>query len=404
MDNTNLIRNIISNNNDNIAFLIGNGIHYQFKDCELPWDELLKKLWREYVDDRDALLGDMSLTEIYDIVEMSAIERHCEEEYKRLIEALKNPSSTEFKDTLGDPRKDLSRIVQNLAQKSSNTPFDNKKIDREILEKFQKTNQEWVHFCREWCRSNIDGYESLTDEQCVNELFSLLENSSKQQIFRNSLKREVAEMFPSKKIYKLAECISYIKGLNVPILTTNFDTYMSDSVGAKRFINNTEDQLYKFTDFYPWNVYYSNNKLNENILDNFGIWHINGMTDYPRSIRLGLSDYMGCVERARVMIQGNNLNEYFTGKRKSNWKGYNTWLHILFNKNLFIFGLALEQNEVFLRWLLIQRAKYSRLYNLNLNGWYIGKGIPEGKRYFLEFLGFEVVELSNYNELYQALK
>ena len=179
---------------------------------------------------------------------------------------------------------------------------------------------------------------------------------------------------------------------------------MSDSVGAKRFINNTEDQLYKFTDFYPWNVYYSNNKLNENILDNFGIWHINGMTDYPRSIRLGLSDYMGCVERARVMIQGNNLNEYFTGKRKSNWKGYNTWLHILFNKNLFIFGLALEQNEVFLRWLLIQRAKYSRLYNLNLNGWYIGKGIPEGKRYFLEFLGFEVVELSNYNELYQALK
>lgn len=211
-------------------------------------------------------------------------------------------------------------------------------------------------------------------------------------------------MFPSKKSYKLADCISYIKGLNVPILTTNFDTYMSDSVGAKRFINDLGEHHYKFTDFYPWNVYYSTEKLKENILDNFGIWHINGMTDYPRSIRLGLSDYMGCVERSRGMIQGNNLNEYFAGKQQYSWKGYNTWLHILFNRNLFIFGLALEQNEVFLRWLLIQRSKYSRLYNRDLHGWYVGRDIAEGKKYFLEFLGFKVIELSEFDELYNALK
>ncbi|MDE5880679.1 MAG: SIR2 family protein [Muribaculaceae bacterium] len=326
MGNTDLIRNIISQNKDNIAFLIGNGIHYQFKDCELSWNELLKKLWCEHVDNREALLGDMSLTEIYDIIEISAIERFREDEYKRLIESLKNLSSTKFKDAIGGTQKDLSKIVQNLAQKSPNTPLNIKKIEPEILETFKKTNQELVHICREWCRSNIDGTESLTDAQCVNEMFSLLVNSSKQQIFRNSLKREVADLFLPKSSYKLTDCLSYIKGLNVPILTTNFDTYMSDSVGAKRFINNMEGQLYKFTDFYPWNVYYSTEKINENILDNFGIWHINGMTDYPRSIRLGLSDYMGCVERARVMIQGNNLNEYFTGKQQSYWKGYNTWL------------------------------------------------------------------------------
>ena len=301
MNTTDEIRKIILGNKRNIAFLIGNGIHYQFKDCDLSWTELLTKLWREHIDDRAELLKDVSLTEIYDVIEINAT---------------------------GDSRKD--------------------------------------------------------------------------DLFRNSLKREVAEMFPLKKSYRLADCISYIRGLNVPILTTNFDTYMSKSVNAKRFINDLGE--YKFTDFYPWNVYYSTGKLKEDILDHFGIWHINGTIDYPRSIRLGLSDYMGCVERARGMIQGNNLNEYFTGKNQSYWKGYNTWLHILFNRNLFIFGLALEQNEVFLRWLLIQRAKYSRLYNRNLHGWYVGKGITEGKRYFLEFLGFKVIELSDYKELYNALK
>lgn len=234
-------------------------------------------------------------------------------------------------------------------------------------------------------------------------MLEVISNPSKVQIFRNLLKREVGSMFPLKESYKLADCISYIKRLNVPVLTTNFDTYISDSVGAKRFINDMGGHNYRFTDFYPWNAYYSTDKLNGNILDNFGIWHINGMTDYPRSIRLGLSDYMGCVERARGMIQGNNLNEYFTGKQQSYWKGYNTWLHIIFNRNLFIFGLALEQNEVFLRWLLIQRSKYSRLYNQDLHGWYVGKDIAEGKKYFLEFLGFKVIELLEFDELYNAL-
>ena len=75
---------------------------------------------------------------------------------------------------------------------------------------------------------------------------------------------------------------------------------------------------------------------------------------------------MGCVERARKMIQSNGFNELFDGKNQYNWIGGNTWLHVIFNKDLFIFGLSLEENEVFLRWLLIQRAKYSQMYNIRL--------------------------------------
>ena len=402
MSNTEEIRKIISDNRDSISFLIGNGIHYQFKDCELSWDDLIKQLWRKYVDDRDHLIGDMSLTEIYDVIEMNAIDIFQKEEFQRQKVSLSNIlKEGKLKDLFDRETQDR---FQKLTQLTQSTHFQSHNINTEAYRAFQEGLQRLTKSCRTWCNSNIEGSESLSDDQCISEMLEVICNPSKVQIFRNLLKREVGSMFPSKDSYKLADVISYIKGLNVPILTTNFDTYISDSVGAKRFIYDLGGHNYKFTDFYPWNVYYSIDKLNGNILDNFGIWHINGMTDYPRSIRLGLSDYMGCVERARGMIQGHNLNEYFTGKQQSYWKGYNTWLHIIFNRNLFIFGLALDQNEVFLRWLLIQRSKYSRLYNQDLHGWYVGKDIAEGKKYFLEFLGFKVIELSEFDELYNALK
>ena len=70
------------------------------------------------------------------------------------------------------------------------------------------------------------------------------------------------------------------------------------------------------------------------------------------------------------MLLSHDFNEFFNGMNQSNWSGYYTWLHAFFNKDLFIFGLKLNNDEVFLRWLLIQRAKYSQLYNKGLKaGW-----------------------------------
>ena len=222
---------------------------------------------------------------------------------------------------------------------------------------------------------------------------------------RNTVKQNVAGKFPHKDSDKLRlrMCIEGIRRLNVPILTTNFDTYISDSVNATQYKLKPINDQYKFNDFYPWNMYYSDRIIN-NPLDGFAVWHINGTREYSRSIRLGLSDYMGSVERARKMIQENSLEDCFTGKNQSYWKGYNTWFHIVFNKSLFIFGLGLEENEVFLRWLLIQRTKYCKMYKKSHKGWYIDKGIKAGKRFFLEQLGFEVIDLSDYNTLYHALE
>lgn len=304
------IRSIILENQSNIAFIIGNGIHYQYKDCSITWENLLKELWSKYVGNKRNIPDGISFTEFYDVLELNYYWR--------------------------------------------NTP----------------TN--------------------TTQKGVINKL-------------RGEIKENVANKFPLRNKYILQKCIEGIKKINAPILTTNFDTYMSNSVRATPYILTPLQNQYKFTDFYPWNVYYGNNEI-ENPLDGFAVWHINGTTRYPRSIKLGLSDYMGCVERARKMIQGDSLEEYFRGKNQSYWAGYNTWLHIIFNKSLFIFGLGLEENEVFLRWLLLQRTKYCKQYHKSHKGWYLDKDIKKGKRFFLEQLGFKVIDISDYDTLYYALE
>lgn len=306
------IKEIIQNNCHNMAFIIGNGIHYQYKDCDISWEQLLKDLWNDYVGKKRNIPEGTSFTEFYDILELN----------------------------------------------------------------------------RFWGNNGV-----------------IPRNSAQLIQQRNSVKQSVIDKFPHKDSDKLRlrVCIERIRSLNAPILTTNFDTYISDSVGATPHKLKPTGNQYKFTDFYPWNMYYSDKEI-DNPLDDFAVWHINGTCKYPRSIRLGLSDYMGSVERARKMTQGNKLEDYFYGKNQSYWKGYNTWLHIIFNKSLFIFGLGLEENEVFLRWLLIQRTKYCKMYNKNHKGWYIDKDIREGKRFFLEQLGFKVIDILDYNTLYQVLE
>ena len=97
------------------------------------------------------------------------------------------------------------------------------------------------------------------------------------------------------------------------------------------------------------------------------------------------------------------------GKNQEHWVGLYTWLHILFNRSLFIFGLGLKENEVFLRWLLIERAKYFKKFSLrNHQGWYLMKKnennkSDRGKRFFLESVGFEVLEVSSYDIIYKKI-
>ena len=193
--------------------------------------------------------------------------------------------------------------------------------------------------------------------------------------------------------------------LGFPVLTTNFDQNLESGL-LKRIMKHPGAATHGFTDYYPWNVYYSNTEL-INPLDGFGVWHINGCIAYPRSMHLGLTQYMNQVARASSFIHDRDkMDDNFVGKNQTKWKGYNTWLHIVFNCPLLILGLGLDVNETFFRWLLIERAKYfDYFHDRRKGGWFLclKKKMNDGKRFFLQYLGIDTIEFDDFPELYESV-
>lgn len=189
----------------------------------------------------------------------------------------------------------------------------------------------------------------------------------------------------------------------VPILTTNFDECLAQAGNCAP--HSIKNEKKGFTAFYPWGSYYGDRQL-MSADAGFGIWHINGMQRYSQSIRLGLSHYMGSVSRAREWLHSRQSNDgLFEGKDQSDWIGSTTWLHLMFNRDLAFCGLELGENEVFLRWLLIERAKYFKKFpDRKRAGWYFysSKNEKVGKLFFLKGVGIEPVHVPDRAEIYKS--
>ncbi len=203
---------------------------------------------------------------------------------------------------------------------------------------------------------------------------------------------------PDKQKYLLEK----IMEIEAPILTTNFDNLMSQSLEFKEPFKLKEQGKRKtFMRYYPWSSYYSGEKLRcPN--DGFAIWHINGMKKYPLSIKLGLSHYMNSVSYVRRTIK----NQMEMTKEHPL---YNTWFNIFLRKNLFIFGLSLGENEIFLRWLLFIKAKHHNQPRLSPGdlGWFVmtkqdSDESEKGKKLFLESVGIKVLKVKDYDTIYET--
>ena len=195
--------------------------------------------------------------------------------------------------------------------------------------------------------------------------------------------------------------MAWAKHWSVPVLTTNFESTLADSCGATLRRCGTD----RFTAFYPWSTCFAPDEVDDP-MKSFAIWHINGQHRYRQSIRLGLGHYMGSVERARGWIQTSGSRLY-KGANIAGWPGARSWLQPFLHKPLLFMGLALEQNEVFLRWLLIERARYfSRFPSRRRGGWYIHPGlagsIDAGKAFFLRGVGIEPYPVRDYAQIYGA--
>ena len=289
---------------------------------------------------------------------------------------------------LGENRSEIALIIGNGVNRY---PNDNEKNSWESL------------LLDLWHESNAsERLSRLPSGISPTEFFDILEVSNTQPEKKAELAKKFCNLMGGwEYLPHHISITSWAEHYDCPILTTNFDEVLSDSLPNCKLHGNTGR---KFTDFYPWEAYFSTRTVSspEN---GFAIWHVNGMQRYERSLRLGLSHYMGSVERARNWLHKGDESSLFRGKNVNGWRGANSWLHVFFNCHLLIVGLGLNENEVFLRWLLIERYKYFRKYpDRSKKAWYVSKGAPqdEGKLLFLRELGIETVICNSYYDIYEA--
>lgn len=390
------IKKVLESHRDNLAFVIGNGINKEFSNDFLSWSKLIDDLYAEFagIDDlaeqkKCNRRFSITLTELFDLIELQYYHKD-KSLFENLLKRFSNDESLNKR--IADMTSQMEFIATNPNIRK--TPLSLKSISNHM--ETNKTYQSLCNSCRKWCEYNMEDVHNMTNRECYYAFILFASNNLKTSLYKNLIKKAVVERFSIQQCKNdMPFFMAKIKAMNAPVLTTNYDFLMSESLGLSFHKMGNSVSVY-----YPWNVYYSDREL-LTPTSGFGIWHINGMIKYFQSIKLGLSDYMGNVERARRMIHLNNFSDFYNGILQGTQINQN-WLQIIFTKNLFVFGLGLDEEEVFLRWLLIQRAKYSKLYHRELKGWYVNKDIDAGKRFFLEKIGIETIKIRNYKDLYEA--
>lgn len=296
------------------------------------------------------------------------------------------------------------------------------------INNYSKTANSWEGLLVELAKQHIgkgDNYKEILDDKSVTypEFFDIIQLSGKDKdetFDYKSIKKEFKQAF---NIWKPQEShkiwTEKIMKLDRPILTTNYDfllelsnedlySFMVSKQYDKRKFRplRTKKGRDGFTPFYPWHNYYSN-KIIKDANSEFAIWHIHGFCEYASSIRLGLSDYMGIVERARRWLRKAKGNPLFRRKELDSWVGKNSWLDVMFHNHLLIVGIDLGTQETALRWMLLEREKFYRQNeSLRKKTWYVvvkGKEFKKGKRLFFEKLNIEIIEANSYDQIYKTI-
>lgn len=269
---------------------------------------------------------------------------------------------------------------------------------------FDKCSISWNALLKNLWTQNVENCEFPKEGISYTEIFDVMDIHKHEKL---NLKKNIASEFGKTNNGKYENFLQYCTNKHIPILTTNYDTRLSDCIHLDLYkTSNKSNPAY-----YPLGYYYAFSTIAENdILNEFAIWHINGMVKYPNSIRIGLCDYAGIIEKVRKMLHSGYVNDNFKEKHQNYWNGYNTWMHIFFNKPLVFIGLQLDENEVFLRWLLLQKAMYYKKkydYENENKGWYLyveDKDMSKGKEIFLKYVNITPIKAADYSNLYELMK
>jgi len=245
------------------------------------------------------------------------------------------------------------------------------------------------------------------------------------------IKKYMEDELKSADVYN--NFLSFAEKNDIPIITTNFDGLLSSKKYKEIKLNFTDEKgLFKSNANYNWNYCYTNppeiKNLNSDnyydIIQGFGVWHIHGNIEHSLSLKFGLDDYINCTSKVKDLISNHNKKQeekykpLFSFRKEdddTNWKGKNTLFDIFFKRYLIFIGLSLNSDEVFLRWLLMQRAKYlyNKKPNFNINNEYSGSFVyctRDDNRFdensaetaFFKSCGIDLLGVDDYKDAYES--
>lgn len=378
------LSSLVMQNRDSIAFLVGNGIHNY--DCyekhvsgKVNWKELIDKV-REGISINKTprhIKETHTLPEEFDTIVYEKTKATIERE---IVE------TTQY----------LSSLINSLPKYDVPTNICYNEFAQTIGISTEKCNHVRLTTCY-----NSESLELVKDEiiKRLNIILKSVGISYNPSSFdalaiaQHIAMHGTTDDYASKQIVKtifadytlqdwILPFLNVAKAIQTPILTTNYDTSLSKKVHLNPRIavgaNNKTQEGFPFETYFapfpiirPW--------------DSFGIWHIHGLYNYVNSIRIGHLDY----ENLQREIQAR-LNKTTNPLTDNHWDSNNSWLSVVFRKNLFIMGLGLERDEDVLWWLLKERAKYG------LKGWYVCiEDINNEKTENLQNVGLNVIKVNN---------
>lgn len=380
----NELSTLIIQNRDSIAFLVGNGLHnYETYNKgvsgKVCWKELIADIRKE-LSPNNSHRTEGKLPKKFDLIVQESLHK---ETTKDIPCTTKNLSALIKSTEKISPSRNFE--VDTILQPSSRLYIGNQE---QVLLNSLIRNERLKQAEKEYLRRIDELYKSLglkTNPSSFDVQAFALHIALGGHTVDFVAKQIIKSRFENYTLQNwIAPFLRVADRISAPILTTNYDTSLSKFVGIPPRI--TAGGNNKIQEGFPFETYFAPSPINHP-WDSFAIWHIHGLYNYVNSIRIGMTDYINLKHeiQARLNMTTNPLAD-------DHWSSNNSWLSVVFRKNLFIWGLGLESDEEVLWWLLKERAKYG------LAGWYVCRdteNVVGTKTKNLRDVGLEILKVDN---------
>lgn len=379
------LSNLIIQNRDSIAFLVGNGIHnYETYNKGIPgkicWNKLIDIIHEQLVpqDTHGFIKKGDKLPKKFDAI----VQEYSWSKPAPTITNIGNNLSTLINDIENIQALRISDFDTYIQLKPYINDFNIASLshlkDNESLQQAEKIvcNQIEIILKSIGIKGNFVSFDVSEFAKHIAFGGRLIDFAAK-QIIKSQFENYTLQKW-------IMPFLRVAEELRTPILTTNYDISLSKLAHlSQRIAVGANINVQKG---FPFETYFASSPINHP-WDSFAIWHIHGLYNNVNSIRIGKVDY----ENLQREIQGR-LNKTKNPLTDNKWDSNNSWLSIVFRKNLFIMGLGLEADEEVLWWLLKERAKYG------LKGWYVcreAENVIGMKARNLRDAGFEIIKVDS---------